>query len=31
MVDTTGLLLLLVVHTADIQDRDGARLVLKQV
>ena len=27
-VDTQGLLLKVVVHTADIQDRDGARLVL---
>lgn len=31
LVDTTGLLLMVVVHTADIQDRDGARLVLEQV
>ncbi len=28
LVDTLGLLLLVVVHTADIQDRDGAQLVL---
>lgn len=31
LVDTTGLLLMVVVHTADIQDRDGARPVLEQV
>jgi putative transposase len=28
VVDTVGLLLAVVVHTADIQDRDGAKLVL---
>lgn len=28
VVDTMGLLLAVVVHTADIQDRDGAKLVL---
>ncbi len=28
MVDTIGLLLAVVVHAADIQDRDGAKLVL---
>lgn len=28
LVDTLGLLLIVVVHTASIQDRDGARLVL---
>jgi putative transposase len=28
LVDTMGLLLLVVVHTANIQDRDGARLLL---
>ncbi len=28
MVDTLGLLLAVVVHAADIQDRDGAKLVL---
>ena len=28
LVDTLGLLLNVVVHPADIQDRDGARLVL---
>lgn len=30
LVDTIGLLLMVVVHTADIQDRDGAKLVLKK-
>jgi putative transposase len=30
-VDAIGLLLIVVVHTANIQDRDGAKLVLKQV
>ena len=28
MVDTLGLILAVVVHTADVQDRDGAKLVL---
>lgn len=28
LVDTLGLLLIVVVHVANIQDRDGARLVL---
>jgi putative transposase len=28
LVDTTGLLLMVVVHAANIQDRDGAKLVL---
>ena len=28
MVDTLGLILAVVVHAADIQDRDGAKLVL---
>jgi putative transposase len=28
VVDTLGLLLAVVVHAADIQDRDGAKLVL---
>lgn len=28
MVDTLGLLLAVMVHAADIQDRDGAKLVL---
>ena len=31
MVDTLGLLLALVVHPADIQDRDGARLALRRL
>ncbi len=31
LVDTIGLLLMVVVHTANIQDRDGAKLVLEQV
>lgn len=31
LVDTIGLLLMVVVHTADIQDRDGVKLVLEQV
>lgn len=31
MVDTLGLILALVVHPADIQDRDGAKLVLRQL
>jgi putative transposase len=31
LVDTIGLLLMVVVHTADIQDRDGAKLVPEQV
>ena len=30
LVDTIGLLLTAVVHAADVQDRDGARLVLKR-
>lgn len=30
-VDTLGLLLVVVVHPADIQDRDGAKLVLKKL
>ena len=30
LVDTLGLLLSVVVHPADVQDRDGARLVLAQ-
>lgn len=29
--DTIGLLLIVVVHTANIQDRDGAKLVLEQI
>jgi putative transposase len=28
LVDTLGLMLLVVVHPADLQDRDGAKLVL---
>jgi putative transposase len=31
LVDTIGLLLIVVVHTANIQDRDGAKLVMEQV
>ena len=31
MVNTLGLLLAVVVHPADIQDRDGARLVLARL
>jgi putative transposase len=31
LVDVLGLLLAVVVHPADIQDRDGAKLVLKKV
>ncbi|WP_229391396.1 IS5 family transposase [Methanosarcina sp. DH2] len=31
LVDTIGLLLIVVVHAANIQDRDGAKLVLEQV
>ena len=31
LVDTMGLLLMIVVHTANIQDRDGARQVLEKV
>lgn len=30
-VDTLGLLLVVIVHAADIQDRDGAKLVLKEM
>ena len=30
MVDTLGLLLVIVVHAANIQDRDGAKLVLEK-
>lgn len=30
-MDTIGLLLIVVVHSANIQDRDGAKLVLEQV
>jgi len=31
VVDTIGLLLVVIVHAANIQDRDGAKLVLEQV
>lgn len=31
LVDTMGLLLVVVVHAASIQDRDGAKLVLEKV
>ena len=31
LVDTLGLLLIVVVHTASIQDRDGAKLVLEKI
>ena len=31
LVDTIGLLMIIVVHTANIQGRDGAKLVLEQV
>jgi len=31
VVDTLGLLLAVVVHPADVQDRDGAKLVLKRM
>ncbi len=31
VVDTTGLLLAVVIHAANIQDRDGARLVLAKL
>jgi putative transposase len=31
LVDTLGLILAVVVHSADIQDRDGARLVLQKL
>lgn len=31
VVDTLGLILAVVVHAADIQDRDGAKLVLAQL
>jgi len=30
MVDTLGLLLTVLVHPADIQDRDGAQLLVEQ-
>jgi putative transposase len=31
MVDTLGLILAVVVHAGNIQDRDGARLVLERL
>jgi putative transposase len=31
LVDTIGLMLIVIVHTADIQDRDGDKLVLEQI
>ncbi len=31
VVDTQGLLLAVTVHPADIQDRDGAKLVLQRL
>lgn len=31
MVDTLGLILVVVVHAANIQDRDGAKLVLEKL
>jgi putative transposase len=31
IVDTLGLVLMAVVHTADIQDRDGAKLLLEKI
>ena len=31
VVDSIGLLLVVVVHSADIQDLDGAKLVLRQL
>lgn len=31
VVDTTGLLLAIVTHPADIQDRDGAKLVINKL
>jgi putative transposase len=30
-VDTLGLILAVVVHAADVQDRDGAKLVFKKL
>lgn len=30
-MDTLGLILLVIVHSADIQDRDGAKLVFKRL
>jgi putative transposase len=31
VVDTIGMLMMVVVHTANIQDRDGAKLVLERI
>jgi putative transposase len=31
LVDTLGMIMAVVVHAADIQDRDGARLVLAKI
>ena len=31
LVDTLGLILIVVVHAANVQDRDGARLVLEKL
>lgn len=31
LVDTLGLILVVVVHAADVQDRDGARLVIDRI
>jgi putative transposase len=31
LTDTLGFILAIVIHSADIQDRDGARLVLKEM
>ena len=31
IVDTLGLIVALVVHPADVQDRDGARLLIRQL
>ena len=31
MVDTLGLLLIVLVHAASIQDRDGAKLLLARI
>ena len=30
-MDTIGLLLIVVVHAANIQDRDGAKIIMEQV
>jgi hypothetical protein len=31
LIDTMGLILMVVVHTASIQDRDGAKLVFDKI